>query len=429
MTRNPWRLDRTSGGSSGGAAAAVAAGLRSARAGHRRGRIDPGPGVVLRRGRPQADLRPRPAAPGFFPPSWGSLAHTGPIGRTVADVALLLGVIAGYDARDGASLPVCRAGFDAAVRPCRLRSASPPTSASPLFDPTCARRSSRRWTPSELGAHMIPGRCRPRPRDPRSRPPAHRLYRAGGRRPRSAIPALLQPSDPDYRGLVGRTDTAAPTTSSASHRRTQCAARFLDLSSGPRLLVTPTVAATAFGAGTLGAIGRRSAGRSHLGWSPFSWPINLTGLPATLPCGFDPDGFPIGLQIIGPWLQEAGASGSRLRSRSPAPRSHTVLLFRAARPPSVSSDASASPGCTGFPCPGVPDIRAPAFFRAPGSPPACPPGDRKVRPRIQVARPSRRAGPWRPGNSGPGRRSGEQKVDLGSGGSSLTRRRSAAFPG
>ena len=43
----------------------------------------------------------------------------------------------------------------------------------------------------------------------------------------------------------------------------------------------------------------------HLGWSPFSWPINLTGLPAaTIPCGFDSDGLPIGLQIIAPWLDE-----------------------------------------------------------------------------------------------------------------------------
>ena len=44
----------------------------------------------------------------------------------------------------------------------------------------------------------------------------------------------------------------------------------------------------------------------HLGWSPFSWPINLAGLPAaTIPCGFDAGGLPIGLQIVAPWLDEA----------------------------------------------------------------------------------------------------------------------------
>jgi aspartyl-tRNA(Asn)/glutamyl-tRNA(Gln) amidotransferase subunit A len=43
----------------------------------------------------------------------------------------------------------------------------------------------------------------------------------------------------------------------------------------------------------------------HLGWSPFSWPINLAGLPAaSVPCGFDSAGLPIGLQLVGPMLGE-----------------------------------------------------------------------------------------------------------------------------
>ena len=59
--RNPWAPSRTPGGSSGGSAAAVAAAQVPARArlGHRR--LDPPAGVVLRRGRAQADLRPRVA--------------------------------------------------------------------------------------------------------------------------------------------------------------------------------------------------------------------------------------------------------------------------------------------------------------------------------------------------------------------------------
>ena len=100
VTRNPWNLSRTSGGSSGGAAAAMAAGC--------------GPFAIATDGvgsirvpcafcgvfglKPTYGLVPR--SPGFFPPSWPSLAHTGPIARTVGDAALLLGVIAGYDRRD-----------------------------------------------------------------------------------------------------------------------------------------------------------------------------------------------------------------------------------------------------------------------------------------------------------------------------------------
>ena len=117
VTRNPWRMDRTSGGSSGGAAAAVASGC--------------GPLAVATDGvgsirvpcsfcgvfglKPTYGLVPR--SPGFFPPSWPSLAHTGPIARTVDDAALLLGVIAGEDRRDPGSLPFARRTFSAKLRP------------------------------------------------------------------------------------------------------------------------------------------------------------------------------------------------------------------------------------------------------------------------------------------------------------------------
>ncbi len=62
-TANPWSLDRTAGGSSGGAAAAVAAGPRPARRGLRRRRLDPHPGQLLRRRRPQAVVRARADVP------------------------------------------------------------------------------------------------------------------------------------------------------------------------------------------------------------------------------------------------------------------------------------------------------------------------------------------------------------------------------
>jgi aspartyl-tRNA(Asn)/glutamyl-tRNA(Gln) amidotransferase subunit A len=112
ITRNPWRLDRTSGGSSGGAAAAVAAGCGPLALG------TDGVGSIRVPSsfcgvfgiKPTFGLVPR--APGFFPPSWASLAHTGPIARNVRDAALLLEVIAGHDARDAASLPVGQRNYD-----------------------------------------------------------------------------------------------------------------------------------------------------------------------------------------------------------------------------------------------------------------------------------------------------------------------------
>ena len=62
LTRNPWSLDRTPGGSSGGAGRGGGLRRGAARAGHRRRRLDPHPVGVLRRRRPQADVRARPEA-------------------------------------------------------------------------------------------------------------------------------------------------------------------------------------------------------------------------------------------------------------------------------------------------------------------------------------------------------------------------------
>jgi len=37
-------------------------------------------------------------------------------------------------------------------------------------------------------------------------------------------------------------------------------------------------------------------------WTPYTYPFNITGQPAiSIPCGFDPAGLPVGLQVIGPW--------------------------------------------------------------------------------------------------------------------------------
>jgi Asp-tRNA(Asn)/Glu-tRNA(Gln) amidotransferase A subunit family amidase len=70
------------------------------------------------------------------------------------------------------------------------------------------------------------------------------------------------------------------------------------------LLATPAVAVPAFDA--------RPAGHSPmdpatmLGWTPFSYPFNLTQQPAcTIPCGLTGDGLPIGLQLVGPMFGDA----------------------------------------------------------------------------------------------------------------------------
>jgi aspartyl-tRNA(Asn)/glutamyl-tRNA(Gln) amidotransferase subunit A len=70
------------------------------------------------------------------------------------------------------------------------------------------------------------------------------------------------------------------------------------------LLLTPSVAVPAFEARPAGHTPMDA--QAMLGWTPFSYPFNLTQQPAcTVPCGLTNDGLPIGLQIVGPMFGDA----------------------------------------------------------------------------------------------------------------------------
>src|SRR5580658_10087844 len=102
VTRNPWNLDRTSGGSSGGSAAAVTSGICPLAVGTDAGGSIRIPasfcGIV--------GLKPTFGRVAVYPPgAFGDVAHVGPMARTVADAALMLDAIKGPDSRDWHSLP------------------------------------------------------------------------------------------------------------------------------------------------------------------------------------------------------------------------------------------------------------------------------------------------------------------------------------
>ena len=70
------------------------------------------------------------------------------------------------------------------------------------------------------------------------------------------------------------------------------------------LLVTPAVSVPAFDAQPAGHTAMTP--EAMLGWTPFSYPFNLTQQPAcTIPCGLTRDGLPIGLQMVGPMFGDA----------------------------------------------------------------------------------------------------------------------------
>ena len=105
LTRNPWDLERTPGGSSGGSAAAVASGMVPIATAS-----DAGGSIRL----PAAytgcvGLKPShgriPAGPRMGMEPFNGIASLGPIARSVADAALFLDLTCGYHADDPESLP------------------------------------------------------------------------------------------------------------------------------------------------------------------------------------------------------------------------------------------------------------------------------------------------------------------------------------
>jgi aspartyl-tRNA(Asn)/glutamyl-tRNA(Gln) amidotransferase subunit A len=104
VTRNPWDLSRIAGGSSGGSAAAVAAEECTAALGSDTGGSIRQPAAFCG----CVGLKPtygRVSRYGLVAYA-SSLDQIGPLARTVADAAIVLGVISGHDPRDSTSVPV-----------------------------------------------------------------------------------------------------------------------------------------------------------------------------------------------------------------------------------------------------------------------------------------------------------------------------------
>lgn len=285
ITRNPWNLDRSPGGSSGGSAAAVAAGLVPVAHGNDgMGSIripaactglvgiKPGPGIV-----------PSELGNG----SWFGMAENGPLATTVADCALLLSVMAGRPELAGidaelaslrvglavkapvSGLPVDRE-YAAAVWQTGdlLTGAGHRAQAAELHYPIKAGPAAMaRWfAGAELDAELLANRSRLDPRTRRHARLGRGVLAAGG--PRAG----------------GRTAML------------QAATRyFADFD----VLITPALAR-----GPLRALPwhRRSWSANVLAnvrYAPFAAPWNLLGWPAlVLPAGIGRDRMPLSVQLV-----------------------------------------------------------------------------------------------------------------------------------
>ena len=296
ITRNPWNPERTPGGSSGGASAAVAAGMGALAIGTDGGgsiRIPAAfTGIVGHKpsfGRVPA----HPLSP------FGTVAHVGPMTRTVADAALMLTVLAEPDARDWYALPNDQADYVQGLEGSLdgLKIAFSPTLGGHRVDPEIAAlvaAAAQKFT--ELGAVVEDAE----PPLPDCARPFQIHWYAGAanllRRFNEAQRALM---DTGLREIAeeGAGYSLSQYLDAVSAREaigvTMC--RFHE---DYDLLLTPSLPLPAFEAGLEQP--PESGDERWVDWTPFSYPFNLTQQPAaSVPCGLTKAGLPAGLQIVG----------------------------------------------------------------------------------------------------------------------------------
>jgi aspartyl-tRNA(Asn)/glutamyl-tRNA(Gln) amidotransferase subunit A len=302
ITRNPWNRKMTPGGSSGGSTAAVAAGMGPLTVG-----TDGGGSIRI----PCAFTGLFGLKPSFGRvPAWplspfGTVAHVGPITRSVTDAALMMNVLTLSDARDWFALPHdardYRVGLEDGVKGLRIAYSADLGYAE--VEPEIAalvKKAVKRF--AELGAHVEeadPGFENPGP--------VFTTHWFGGAASllRSFSTEQVKLVDPGLRDVARQGARIRMLDYlDAVQKRGQLGVLMNRFHEKYDLLLTPTLPLAAFEAGR--EVADLLKEKRWTDWTPFSYPFNLTQQPAaSIPCGFTKKGLPVGLHIVGPRYADA----------------------------------------------------------------------------------------------------------------------------
>ncbi len=301
MTRNPWNLERTCGGSSGGSAAAVAGGLVPICTGSDAGGSIRIPACYCGCFGMKPSLGRIPTGPHPYL-SYSQMTVMGPLTRSVADAALYLDCTAGYHPADPYSLPRPGQSFLSRIDdlPDNLTIAFSPDLGYARVEPAvraCAREAAAAF--EEMGHHVEPWT--------EGLPDTAEAWI-----PLICTDIYAQLSDvlAEHRQELGRTlvamveKTRSLTVADIDRFQTlrlELNRRLDTLFERYDLLLTPAMPTEAFPAAGPPPAVIDGEPVSQLGAVAFTYPFNLSGHPAaTVPAGMTSNGLPAGLQIVGP---------------------------------------------------------------------------------------------------------------------------------